>query len=156
VWEGVSRHLDLAPVELAGITVAGELNPSSYNKTRLDLADRGILVVNSWQPMELKGDARHLLRHGPPPHRKPIKLVGRLTTTNRTGKARPRAADRIGVPYLRCDPRQRSSSLSRRTPPIAIRHSTHPGEDALKIAGHAPGFLDHEIRRGGLPRTLLP
>ena len=60
------------------------------NKTWLDLADRVILEVNSWQPIELEG--MHDIYYGTalPPHRKPIPILG--------------PADRIGVPYMRCDP----------------------------------------------------
>jgi succinyl-CoA:acetate CoA-transferase len=52
VWEGFFGHLDLAIVEVSGITPEGQLIPSSSignNKTWLDLADRVILEVNSWQ-----------------------------------------------------------------------------------------------------------
>jgi len=53
VWEGFFGHLDLAVVEVSGITANGELIPSSSvgnNKTWIDQADRVILEVNSWQP----------------------------------------------------------------------------------------------------------
>ena len=58
VWEGFFGHLDIAVVEIAGITENGELIPSSSvgnNKTWIDQADHVILEVNSWQPAELEG-----------------------------------------------------------------------------------------------------
>ena len=51
-WEGFLGHLDVALVEVSGITADGELIPSSSvgnNKTWLDQADAVILEVNAWQ-----------------------------------------------------------------------------------------------------------
>ena len=64
-WEGFLGHLDVALVEVTGITEDGKLVPSSSvgnNKTWIDLADRVVLEVNAWQPMELRRHARRLLR----------------------------------------------------------------------------------------------
>ena len=93
VWEGFFGHLDMALVEVAGITADGELIPSSSvgnNKTWLDLADKVILEVNSGQTIELEG--MHDIYYGIalPPDRKPIEIV--------------EPAERIGVPYLHCPP----------------------------------------------------
>jgi len=144
VWEGFFGHLDVALVEVAGITEAGELIPSSSvgnNKTWLDLADRVILEVNSWQPIELEG--MHDIYYGTalPPHRKPIELVG--------------PADRIGVPYLRCDPDKVVAVVPTHAPDRNTAFNA-PDDDTVKIAGHVLEFLDHEVRHGRLPRTLLP
>src|SRR5512135_3203031 len=93
VSEGFFGHLDLAVIEVAGITEAGELIPSSSvgnNKTWLDLADQVILEVNSWQPIEMAG--MHDIYYGValPPQTAAIPISG--------------PGDRIGVPYLRCPP----------------------------------------------------
>src|SRR3954466_9332111 len=93
VWEGFLGHLDVALVEVSGITEEGHLVPSSSvgnNKTWLDIADRVVLEVNSWQSAAL--DGMHDVYYGTalPPARRPIQLV--------------RPGDRIGVPYLRVDP----------------------------------------------------
>jgi succinyl-CoA:acetate CoA-transferase len=144
VWEGFFGHLDVALVEVAGITRNGDLIPSSSvgnNKTWLDLADRVILEVNSWQPIEL--ETMHDIYYGTalPPHRKPIPLSD--------------PGDRIGVPYLRCDPEK-----------IVAIVPTHESdrtnefkaldEGTSRIADHILEFLDHEVRHGRVPRTLLP
>jgi succinyl-CoA:acetate CoA-transferase len=55
---GFFGHLDVALVEVAGVTADGALIPSSSvgnNNTWLDLADRVILEVNSWQPRLVRG-----------------------------------------------------------------------------------------------------
>src|SRR5450631_3834672 len=92
VWEGFFGHMDVAVIEVAGITTDGDLIPSSSvgnNKTWIDQADKVILEVNSAQPLELEG--MHDIYYGTalPPHRKPLEI----TTPS----------DRIGVPYLHCD-----------------------------------------------------
>src|SRR5919205_1725752 len=93
VWEGFLGHLDVALVEVSGITEDGELIPSSSvgnNKTWIDQADAVILEVNSWQSDALQG--MHDIYYGTalPPDRLPIPLT--------------RPGDRIGVPHLSCPP----------------------------------------------------
>src|SRR3954449_13317243 len=93
VWQGFLGHLDVALVEVSGITAEGALIPSSSignNKTWIDQADAVILEVNLRQSADLEG--MHDIYYGtaPPPDRKPIQLVG--------------PADRIGERYLRCPP----------------------------------------------------
>jgi succinyl-CoA:acetate CoA-transferase len=89
--EGFFGHLDVALVEVTGVTADGALIPSSSvgnNSTWIDMADRVILEVNSWQPAELEG--MHDIYYGTalPPGRTPIPIL--------------RPSHRIGVPYLRC------------------------------------------------------
>jgi acyl-CoA hydrolase len=93
VWEGAFGHLDVAVIEVSGITEDGELIPSSSvgnNKTWIDMADRIILEVNAWQPAALEG--MHDIYYGTalPPFRKPIQIL--------------QPSDRIGVPYFHCPP----------------------------------------------------
>ena len=57
-WLGFLGPLDVAVVEVSGITADGDLVPSSSvgnNKTWLDQADRVVLEVNSWQSPALDG-----------------------------------------------------------------------------------------------------
>jgi succinyl-CoA:acetate CoA-transferase len=86
-WMGFLGKLDVALVEVSGITEEGHLVPSSSvgnNKTWLDIADRVVLEVNSWQSAALEG--MHDVYYGTalPPDRRPIQLT--------------RPDDRIGVP----------------------------------------------------------
>lgn len=90
-WEGFLGHLDVALVEVTGITEDGRLVPSSSvgnNKTWIDLADWVILEVNAWQPMELHG--MHDVYYGTalPPDRRPIMITS--------------PGDRIGIPHFVC------------------------------------------------------
>lgn len=92
-WQGFLGKMDVAVIEISGITPEGELIPSSSignNKTWLDLADKVILELNRWQTPMLEG--MHDIYYGTalPPHRMPIPLI--------------KADDRIGQPHFRVDP----------------------------------------------------
>jgi succinyl-CoA:acetate CoA-transferase len=144
VGEGFFGHLDVALVEIAGITPGGALIPSSSvgnNATWLDAADRVILEVNSWQPAELEG--MHDIYYGTalPPDRTPIPIL--------------RPSDRIGEPYLRCPPDKIVAVVPTNAPDYATPARPMDSASAL-IAGHVVDFLTHEVRHGRLPATLPP
>ncbi len=144
VWEGFFGHLDVALVEVAGVTADGDLIPSSSvgnNKTWIDVADRVILEVNSWQPIELEG--MHDIYYGTalPPHRRPIQIL--------------EPSDRIGVPYLRC-PAEKIVAVVPTHGPDRNTPFKPADEMSRLIAGHVLEFLSHEVKRGRLPGTLLP
>ncbi len=144
VWEGFFGHLDLAVIEVSGITEDGHLIPSSSvgnNKTWIDQADRVILEVNSWQPAEL--DGMHDIYYGTrlPPNRMPLQIT--------------QTSDRIGVPYFHCPPEKIVAIV----PTYAPDHmpTFKPADKmSLAIAHHVLEFLAHEVKRGRLPATLLP
>jgi succinyl-CoA:acetate CoA-transferase len=143
-WEGFFGHLDVALVEVAGITADGQLIPSSSvgnNKTWLELADRVILEVNVWQPVELEG--MHDIYYGTalPPNRKPIPIV--------------RPDDRIGQPYLECQP-EKIVAIVRTDSPDRHTEFKAPDDISNRIAGHVVDFLSNEVRKGRLPPNLLP
>src|SRR3954462_10855263 len=144
VWEGFLGHLDVALIEVSGITAEGHLIPSSSvgnNKTWIDQADAVILEVNSWQSPDLEG--MHDIYYGTalPPNRRPIPLV--------------RPGDRIGEPYLRCAPEKVIAVVETDAPDRNTPFSP-PDEASRKIAGHLIEFLEHEVSRGRLPVELLP
>jgi succinyl-CoA:acetate CoA-transferase len=144
VWEGFFGHMDIAVIEVAGITEDGELIPSSSvgnNKTWIDQADKVILEVNSAQPIELEG--MHDVYYGTalPPNRLPLQITS--------------ASDRIGVPYLHCPPEKIIAIVETNSPD---RNSPFkaPDADSKQIAGHIMDFLAQEVKMGRLPETLLP
>ncbi|NTW83437.1 MAG: acetyl-CoA hydrolase/transferase family protein [Chlorobiaceae bacterium] len=144
VWFGFLGKLDIALVEVAGILEDGRLIPSSSvgnNKTWLDQADKVILEVNSWQSPLLEG--MHDVYYGTqlPPHRMPIPLV--------------RPQDRIGEQYLRCDPEKIIAIVETNSPDRNSPFSP-PDENSMLIAGHILDFFEHEVRKGRLPKNLLP
>ncbi|MCW2494547.1 acetyl-CoA hydrolase/transferase family protein [Jatrophihabitans sp.] len=144
VWEGFFGHLDVALIEVSGITEAGDLIPSSSvgnNKTWLDLADRVILEVNSGQPAAL--DGMHDIYYGTalPPHRVPIPIV--------------RASDRIGIPHFRCPP-EKVIAVVPTDAPDRCTVFKEPDQTSRLIAEQLVDFLRHEVKRGRLPAELLP
>lgn len=143
-WEGFLGHLDVALVEVTGITEDGRLVPSSSvgnNKTWIDLADRVILEVNAWQPMELHG--MHDVYYGTalPPDRRPIMITS--------------PGDRIGIPHFVCPPEKIVAIVETDAPDRNTPFRT-PDEDSAAIAGHFIDFLEHEARAGRIPEAALP
>ncbi|WP_426305890.1 acetyl-CoA hydrolase/transferase family protein [Acidovorax facilis] len=144
VWFGFLGKLDVAVVEVAGVLPDGRLIPSSSvgnNKTWLDQADKIILEVNAWHNPQLEG--MHDIYYGTdvPPHRKPIPMT--------------RPDERIGEPYLRCDPSKVIAVVMTNQPD---RNSVYaaPDDTSNRIAGHIIEFLQHEVKKGRLPQDLLP
>lgn len=144
VWQGFMGSLDVAVVEVSGITENGELIPSSSvgnNRTWIDEAESVIVEVNSWQSEHLHG--MHDIYYGTalPPNRKPIPLT--------------EPGDRIGSPYLRCDPEKIVAVVPTDSPD---RNSAFkPGDGVSEsIAGHVVEFLGEEVKRERLPNELLP
>ncbi|TQS71383.1 acetyl-CoA hydrolase/transferase family protein [Rhodobacteraceae bacterium] len=143
-WEGFLGKLDTAVIEISGITEDGKLIPSSSvgnNKTWLDMADKVILEVNSWQSPML--DGMHDIYYGTalPPHRKPIPIL--------------KSDDRIGQPYFEIDPDKIVAIVETDAPDRNAPFSA-PDATAEAIAGHILDFLKWEAKRAGLPNTLLP
>ncbi len=144
VWEGAFGHLDVAVVEVAGVTANGELIPSSSvgnNKTWIDMADRVILEVNSWQPAALEG--MHDIYYGTalPPLRKPIQIL--------------EASDRIGVPYLHC-PIEKIVAVVETNSPDRNTAFKPVDDTSQRIAENLLEFLAYEVKGGRLPASLLP
>jgi succinyl-CoA:acetate CoA-transferase len=144
VWFGFLGKLDIALVEVAGILEDGRLVPSSSvgnNKTWLEQADKVILEVNAMQSAKLEG--MHDIYYGTnlPPHRQPIPLV--------------RPDDRIGEQYLRCDPDKIIAIVETSAPDRNSAFSPPDGNSQL-IAGHILEFFEHEVKKGRLPKNLLP
>jgi succinyl-CoA:acetate CoA-transferase len=143
-WEGFLGKLDVALVEVAGITEDGDLIPSSSvgnNKTWIDLADKVILEVNARQPLEL--DGMHDIYYGTalPPKRRPLMIN--------------RSEDRIGVPHFACPPEKIVAIVETDAPD---RHTIFKpvDVDSTAIAGHLIDFLELEVKAGRMPAELLP
>ncbi|MGW0019104.1 acetyl-CoA hydrolase/transferase family protein [Rhodococcus sp. NPDC003382] len=145
VWEGYYGHIDVAVIEVSGITESGELIPSTSignNKTWLDVAEKVVLEVNSWVPDAMNGI--HDVYYGTalPPNRKPIMLTG--------------VEDRIGQPTLRVDPAKVVAVVETNLRDSAMP-LTPPDAVSKTIAGHVLDFFEFEVSKGRLPAdSLLP
>jgi succinyl-CoA:acetate CoA-transferase len=143
-WQGFLGQLDVAVVEVTAIRADGSVVPSSSvgnNKTWLDRAKSVILEVNRWQNPALEG--MHDIYYGTalPPNRVPIPLL--------------RPDDRIGDPYLRCDPDKVVAVVETDAPDRNLPFAP-PDASAKAIAEHLLEFLAHEVTKGRLPSSLLP
>ncbi|MFD6859451.1 acetyl-CoA hydrolase/transferase family protein [Rhodococcus sp. NPDC060090] len=145
VWEGYYGRIDVAVVEIAGITESGELIAATSvgnSKTWLDMAERIVLEVNSWIPEGLAGC--HDIYYGTalPPHRTPILLTG--------------VDDRIGQPHFVVDP-ERVVAVVETHAPDSPSKLTPQDATSEAIAIHVLDFFGHEVSAGRLPAdTLLP
>ena len=144
VWFGFLGKLNVAVIEVAGILEDGRLIPATSvgnNKTWLDQADKVILEVNHGHSLGLEG--MHDIYYGTerPPHRKPIPMT--------------HAGDRIGEPYLRCDPAKVIAIVETNLPDRDTRFSA-PDDASKRIAGHLMAFFQDEVQQGRLPPELLP
>ena len=143
-WFGFYGKLNVAVIEVTAILEDGSLVPSTAvgnNKTWLDLADKVILEVNSYQSMHLQG--MHDIYYGTqiPPKRQPIQMT--------------QSDARIGEPFLRVDPAKvvavvETNASDRNT------DFTPPDEASELIAAHLIDFFQHEVKQGRLPNNLLP
>ncbi|WP_395025731.1 acetyl-CoA hydrolase/transferase family protein [Comamonas odontotermitis] len=143
-WFGFLGHMDVAVVEVLGITADGLLIPSTAignNKTWLEIADKVILEVNTKPSARMEG--MHDVYYGTaiPPRRVPINMT--------------HADDRIGQPYLKVD-------LDK----VIAVVETHKGDrdnvfaapdaNSSTIAASIIDFLSHEMTMGRLPKEMLP
>jgi succinyl-CoA:acetate CoA-transferase len=143
-WFGFLGKLDVAVVEVAGVTPDGQLIPSTSignNKSWLQLADKIILEINALQNPGLEG--MHDIYYGTrvPPHRMPIPLV--------------HPGDRIGDAYLQCDWSKVVAVVHTHQPDRNSAFAA-PDETSQRIANHIIDFLSHEVEVGRLPKELLP
>jgi len=143
-WFGFLGRMQVAVVEVLGVTADGVLIPSTSvgnNKTWLEIADQVILEVNTQLPARMEG--MHDIYYGTaiPPRRVPIAMT--------------HADDRIGEPYLRVDPSK-----------VVAVVETHRGDrdnvfaapdaNSQLIAASIIDFLAHEMKMGRLPKEMLP
>jgi len=144
VWFGFLGKLNVAVIEVAGILEDGRLIPATSvgnNKTWLDQADKVILEVNHGHPLALEG--MHDIYYGTerPPYRKPIPMT--------------HAGERIGTPYLHCDPTKVIAVVETNLPDRDTKFSA-PDDASCRIAGHLMDFFQQEVKLGRLPAELLP
>jgi succinyl-CoA:acetate CoA-transferase len=141
---GFLGKLDFAIIEVTAVLEDGRLIPSTSignNKTWVEQADKVILEVNSWQPMELEG--MHDIYYGldAPPNRMPIPLV--------------RPGDRIGEAYLKV-PLDKVVGVVYTDIPDRNNAFKEPDKSSQAIANNLLEFLGTEVKKGRMPANLLP
>lgn len=140
---GVLGDMDVAIIELVGIREDGRLIASTAlgnNQLWLDSAKKVILEVNHWHSPEL--ETMHDIWEVTSSF--PHKIVPIINPH-----------DRIGNPYMTVDLDKVVAIVETNSPDRNAPFS--PSDDNAKlIAGHLMEFFDYEIKRGKIPRNLLP
>ncbi len=141
---GFYGDMDIALIEATGITPEGKIIPSmgiGTNNQWLKTAKKVIIEVNSRQSMMLEGMHDIPADLGEPPFRQPIPIV--------------KPDDRIGTPYLECD-LDKIIGIVITDAPDRNSKFADPDDNSKTIASQIIEFLDHEVKKGRLPKNLLP
>ena len=143
VRSGFLHKVDVAIVEVCAITEEGYLIPTTSvgNTTAfVECADVVIVEVNMTQPKALRG-FHDIYDVRPVPHREVIPIV--------------HSDDRIGVPYIVCDP-QKIKAIVPCDIPDKPATLAAPDEDFQAMSSYLIQFLHQEVQAGRLPDNLLP
>ena len=142
--QGFYGKFDVAIVEATAITENGELIFAmgiGHGVEAVKNADKVIVEINAALSAGLEGMHDIYGEVGLPPHRKPIPVVG--------------AFDRIGTTGLAIDPDKVVAIV---LTDAGDRNSkfAEPDDVSKRIAAQVIDFLDHEVKAGRLPKSLLP
>lgn len=135
-------RMDVAIIEVSAINEDGGLALTSSCGIVPELmwtADKIILEVNTGQP-SFEG-MHDIIMQQKPPHRQPFLIT--------------RADQRIGTPYVPCDPDKIVGIVESKRRDKG-RAFSEMDESSEAIAGHIMDFFAHEVKRGRLPENLLP
>jgi succinyl-CoA:acetate CoA-transferase len=140
---GFLGKLDIAIIEACAITEEGHIVPTTScgnSASFVRTADIVIVEINTSQPIELEG-MHDIYTIQNPPNREPIPLR--------------HADDRIGTPYIPCDP-DKIKFIVACDIPDAVRPLAAIDDDAKAMSAHLIKFFQQEIAKGSLPKNLLP
>ncbi len=140
---GFFGKINVALVEALAITEEGGIIPTTsvgIMPQAIRNADIVIVEINTSQPMALEG-IHDIYMTEKPPYRQPIPLVT--------------PADRIGTPYIPCDP-EKIAAIVFTDISDKVRPLGPIDEPSRLISGHIIDFLKHEVKMGRLPKNLLP
>jgi succinyl-CoA:acetate CoA-transferase len=141
---GYYGKIDYAIVEVLKIREDGSVVFSSSvggNTAYLEMADKIILEVNSWQNEKLEGMHDVYVVSGHHGERKPIPLLT--------------ADGRVGSPYMPID-LEKVVAIVETTNPDRNAPFKKPEAEHKAIARHILDFLENEVKKGRLPKTLNP
>jgi len=143
VRNGYLNHIDVALVEACAITEEGNIIPTTSvgaTETYVACADKIIIEVNTAVPASLEG-IHDIYVPELPPKTQPIPIVN--------------AGDRIGVPYIKCDPSKVVAIVESTTFDCGVTES-EVDEDYINMSKHIIGFLEDEVKAGRLSNPLPP
>lgn len=140
---GIFGDIDVAILEACMIDEAGNIYPTTsvgVSNTAARLAKKIIIELNTSVPLTMVG-LHDIYNIQMPPNTQPIPIT--------------KVDQRIGVPYIECDPEKIAAVVYTSTPDVP--HAMAPITDDERImAGYIVDFLKEEQRKGRLPENLLP
>lgn len=143
VRDGYLNHVDVALVEAVEIDERGNIIPSvsvGAIETYIKCADKVIVEINTSVPTSIKG-MHDIFMMESAPNTKPIPIV--------------KAGDRVGTPYIPCDPSKIVAIVESSTPDCGIDDAAGD-EDFDRISENLIGFLKSEVEKGHLCNPLPP
>lgn len=143
VRNGFLNHVDVAIVEAAEIDENGNIVPTlsvGASESYVACADKVIVEINTTVPTEVKG-IHDIYMTEPAPHTKPINICS--------------AGDRIGTPYIPCDPSKIVAIVESTTPDCGIADAPSD-EDYTKMSQLLIEFLENEVKAGRMCDPLPP
>lgn len=142
--QGFYGKFDIAIVEATAISENGELIFAmgiGHGVEALKNADKVIIEINAALSAGLEGMHDIYGDVGLPPHRKPIPITGAFDRIGTAGLAID--VDKV-IAVVLTDSGDRNSKFA------------EPDDVSKRIAAQVIDFLDHEVKAGRLPKSLLP
>lgn len=143
IVRGVLDPIDVAIVEACDVTPDGRIyltTSSGLSATFIEHAEEVLVELNEDQPLELKG-YHDIYLPDPPPRGRPIHITW--------------VDDRIGVPYVQCDPAKIKGIVRTEIREVAGDFRP-PDEVSRRIAEQVLEFVLWEMSKGRIPREMLP
>jgi acetyl-CoA hydrolase/succinyl-CoA:acetate CoA-transferase len=143
IVHGILEPIDVAIVEAVDVTPDGRIyltTSSGLSPTFIEYAREVFVELNEYHPLELKG-YHDIYLPDPPPHGRPIHITC--------------VDDRIGVPYMQCDP-AKIKGIVKTCLPDPTHDFRQPDEVSSRIAEHVLDFILFEVKKGRIPPDLLP
>lgn len=140
---GFLGDIDVAIIEAEAITAEGGIIPTTSvgnSPIYARLAKKLIVELNTTQPLELEG-MHDIYIQDKPPYRNPIPIT--------------RVGDRIGTPSIEVG-LDRITAIVESNIPDPTSKLTLPNDETQRISDHLINFLQLEVKKGRLPKNLLP
>ena len=143
IVHGILDPIDAAIIEAVDVTSDGRIyltTSSGLTPTFVEYAREVFIELNEHHPLELKG-YHDIYLPEPPPNGRPIHITC--------------VEDRIGVPYIQCDP-AKIRGIVHTNLQDELHDFRQPDDVSTRIAEHVLDFILFEVKKGRIPAGLLP
>jgi len=143
IKNGFFEPIDIAIIEAVAIDEDGNIIPSmsvGCSNILTEYAKEVIIELNLSQPLALEG-IHDIYSPAKPPATEPIPIV--------------RANNKIGMPYIKCDPSKIKAIVVTNTPDKG-KIVTPVDDNSKKMANHLIGLFNSEIEKGRMTHNLRP